>query len=229
MLNINTNHQMSYAFFDVDETIISIKSMFSFINLYFTQYPNHALQQAFTEEMQTLLANTQNRHIANKRYYEYFKHFPINKVKTVCDLWFKKHAANNAEFYHRNVVQQLKHHQNNGTECVFVSGSFKELLQPIADELGVNYMLCTRLLRTEFGYTGEIGHPQTIGAGKAEAIRLFLKANNGDARSCFAYGDDISDVHMLELVGHPRVVSGEKSLEKYAQTINWQIIMPNPA
>jgi FMN phosphatase YigB (HAD superfamily) len=49
MLNHLTS-KPKYAFFDVDDTIISNKSMFSFIKLYFEQFPMTELQHQFTEE-----------------------------------------------------------------------------------------------------------------------------------------------------------------------------------
>ena len=75
-------------------------------------------------------------------------------------------------------------------------------------------------------FTGNILPPQTIGSGKADAINEFLQRMQSDSNDCFAYGDDISDVPMLESVGHPIAVDGGRRLTEYAKTMGWPIIQP---
>ena len=76
-------------------------------------------------------------------------------------------------------------------------------------------------------YTGKIIPPQTIGSGKAEAMRLFMEDKSSQLAECYAYGDDISDVPMLEIVGYPNAVTGGRGLEPYAREHGWNIIHPN--
>jgi HAD superfamily hydrolase (TIGR01490 family) len=227
MLNINMMKSPKYAFFDVDDTVISAKSMFSFTELYFKQNPEDSLQKLFNDEINTLFKNDTDWKIVNSVYYSYFKHFPISKVSAVCQQWFLSHIEDRQQFYHQNVLQELRQHQIEGTECVFVSGSFRELLQPIADDLGVEHILSINLERDGLMFTGDILPPQTIGSGKADAVKAFLDSRQADAHNCFAYGDDISDVQMLEIVGKPRAVSGGRRLEAYALEMGWPIVQAN--
>lgn len=108
---------------------------------------------------------------------------------------------------------------------MFVSGSFDALLKPIARHLGVHQILCAPLLLGPGGIlTGEIGHPQTIGKGKAEAIELFLDGQEVDPALCFAFGDDVSDIDMLACVGNPVVVGTNTPLAKDSRTFAWSKI-----
>jgi HAD superfamily hydrolase (TIGR01490 family) len=216
-----------YAFFDVDDTLIKTKSMFTFSEKFFSTKKNTRHELQFDEEMASLFNKDTNWKIINSIYYSYFKHFPIADVESVAQQWFLRFSANKSDFYHRNIVQILQQHQSEGTICVFVSGSFRELLQPIADDLGVKHILSINLERNGEKYTGNIIPPQTIGDGKADAINLFLAAHGGDANECYAYGDDISDVPMLEAVGNPRAVAGGRRLETYAKDKGWPILQPN--
>ena len=111
--------------------------MFSFITLYFESFPMASLEKQFKEEIAQLINEDASWEIANKVYYSYFQHFPISNVNNIAKIWFHNHTFNKPHFYHKNVLNTLKKHQAEGTECVFVSGSFRELLQPIADNLGV--------------------------------------------------------------------------------------------
>jgi HAD superfamily hydrolase (TIGR01490 family) len=224
MLNFCTLPQTHYAFFDVDETLISMKSMFSFMALYFAHYPNPTLEHSFH---QTMKKENIPREVKNANYYHFFRSFPVTNIRAACQLWFKQNAINNTSFYHQNILQQLKQHQAQGTECVLVSGSFNELLQPIADDLGVEHILSINLERDGLMFTGNIIAPQTIGMGKADAMKAFLLDKPCDPKDCFAYGDDISDVPMLEVVGNPRAVSGGRRLEDYARERGWRVLEPH--
>ncbi|ODS22785.1 hypothetical protein AB835_12190 [Candidatus Endobugula sertula] len=226
MLNQKIISPTRYAFFDVDDTVISMKSMFSFMDLYFEYYPNKVLQQQFNDKMNALIQNDTKWEIANTIYYSYFKNFSISNVNTACQKWFSKYASDKSRFYHKNVLKRLRQHQSEGAVCVFVSGSFRELLQPIANELSVKHILSINLERKDFMYTGNIIPPQTIGVGKARALTEFIEDKQADANQCFAYGDDISDIPMLEIVGNPIAVSGGRRLEAYANSLGWQVINP---
>jgi phosphoserine phosphatase len=87
-------------------------------------------------------------------------------------------------------------------------------------------MLATRMEVSDGVYTGEILAPQTIGLGKAEAIREFLRGTGARAEDCYAYGDDISDLPMLQEVGYPRVISGGRGLESCARKRGWPVMAP---
>jgi HAD superfamily hydrolase (TIGR01490 family) len=227
MLKIKEKTHSKYAFFDVDETVISVKSMFSFMEIYFAKNKNRLLEERFHNEMSDLIKSNTDRNIVNAKYYSFFKHFSIFSVNNTCKAWFKTHSSQKELFYNQKIIKELELYQNNNIVCVFVSGSFRELLQPIADDLGVEHILSINLERDGGKYTGNIIPPQTIGEGKADAINLFLAAHGGEAKDCYAYGDDISDVSMLEAVGNPRAVAGGRRLENYATTKGWPIIQPN--
>ncbi len=227
MLNTVKKSLFTHAFFDVDETRISTKSMLSFMEVYFSMFMNEGIKRQFDQEMLLLIKNNASRSMMNRRYYSYFSNFPIINVQKACKAWFDSHSYNKENFYHRNITRRLKTHQRNGVECVFVSGSFRELLQPIADDLGINHILCINLERNGLMHTGNILPPQTIDSGKADAVRAFLKRQNALLNHCYAYGDDISDVPMLEIVGNPIAVRGGRCLEEYAIHQGWKIIDPS--
>lgn len=96
------------------------------------------------------------------------------------------------------------------------------LLAPLATELGVAHCLCTSLVLDGQGrLTGAIGQPQTIGRGKAEALRFFLRQHGVSAHDCYAYGDDLSDLPMLEAVGRAVAVGNDRGLAELAGTRGW--------
>jgi len=225
---MNTNRPMteSVAFFDVDDTLISVKSMLSFQDFWYEQTGDAEGQNAYRRDLEKHWHPDASWAFLNRLYYRHFAGRSEREVNELGVEWLARARAESASFYHPRPLEELRAHQREGRAVVFVSGSFPALLQPIARELGVEHVLATQLEVAEGCYTGEILPPQTIGEGKVTAIRTFLDAHGLAADQCYAYGDDISDFPMLEAVGRPTVVTGGRDLEARARSLGWRTIAP---
>lgn len=222
----STFSSMPHAFFDVDDTLISIKSMLSFQDYWYEINNNHDDREQYYVDLQRYMHVNSSWEDLNRRYYQYFSGRKVSEVDALCEQWFYSVLQCEKEFFHPLPLAELKKHQSLGHEIVFVSGSFPALLRPIANHLGVKYVLATTMEIVKDCYTGRILEPQTIGEGKAIAIRDFLQ-NRGISHSiCYAYGDDVSDIPMLVSVGKPTVVRGGRKLEGYAKQFGWRVISP---
>lgn len=224
----NIYHQSNrYAFFDVDETIISIKSMFIFQKFYLTNLFGEAEGikkfEDFWEKVTTKVNAGDSRSSINSFYYLQFKGHSSKKLNELAEKWFEVVKLNDG-FYHEPVVNRLKEHMKSGIEPVFVSGSSVNIIAPLAHELKVKYILANKPLVIEDKLTGTLLAPQTIGDGKLLAVKDFLKKKNCCADSCFAYGDHVSDLPLLEHVGYPFVVKGDNNLVSIAKDKGWPII-----
>ncbi|MEH6633647.1 MAG: HAD-IB family hydrolase [Halopseudomonas aestusnigri] len=216
----------SYAFFDVDDTLINVKSMFSFQNYWYSVMPNPEEQDAFASEMGRLRDENAAWEILNRRYYSYFAGRTVPQVADCAEQWFQNLERTVDDLFHTAIIEKLEEHLHKGEVPVFISGSFPAVLIPSARRFGVKHILATTMEVVEGRYTGEILPPQTIGAGKAEAVASFLAKTQVSAQVCYAYGDDISDLPMLEAVGHPFVVSGGRGLEDHARKVGWSVLAP---
>lgn len=220
----------TYAFFDVDNTILKIKSMESFQEFYcahsasISDNQRQLKQTEFKEEFTTYFRENKTRQFMNRMYYRHFKNRSIMEVSVLSEQWWQnllQTRRNN--LFVSEVVTELKKHQNSGHGIVFVSGSFREALTPIGKYFCVTNFLCTELEVSNQKYTGEIIGRQMIGDGKGDAIREFLLKKNSSCKNCFSYGDHISDLPMLEAAGYPRIVKGDQKLEAIAQKKGWMI------
>ena len=216
----------SYAFFDVDDTLIDVKSMLSFQEFWYASRPDNGERERYLREIEQHMHERASWEVLNRRYYRYFAGRKVAEVEQSAREWLRLQQKSRDDFFHAGSLAELRWHQGEGREPVFVSGSFPAILQPVAEQLGVRHMLATRMEVAGGIYTGEILPPQTIGAGKAEAIREFLQHAGGRAEDCYAYGDDISDLPMLQAVGNPRVVSGGRGLVEHARELGWPVISP---
>ncbi len=220
-----------YAFFDVDGTLLKGKPMLDFLNFYYQKryyyFPiigkiKCSLFRA-KSVMLKLIDNT--REAQNKLYYKCFKGQARAYIENLGKEWFVKSISN--ESYFLNVVNELKQHKLNNAVIVLVSGSFSACLHQIAQILQVDYTLATELEEKSGKYTGKLVSEPVIGVGKHNAIlRFLLHRDDVDLKKCFAYGDHISDVPMLSLVGNPCVITRDRELEEIATNNNWKIIYP---
>ncbi|MEU3312239.1 HAD-IB family hydrolase [Streptomyces sp. NPDC006662] len=205
------------VFCDVDETLITVKSMFDFLRYQLVR--RHGV--AGEEEHERIMAEVRRRvgdgtprADINRFYYAHYTDEPVETIGRLAGEWFAEHTASGRGFYIEPTREALAAHRAGGASVVLVSGSFPPLLEPLAREVGADAVLCTRPLIAGGRYTGEVDTP-VIGAGKRHAVQMALESRpDVDPRDCWAYGDDLSDLPMLELVGHPVAVGENEELRK---------------
>lgn len=214
-----------YAFFDVDETLINRKSLFDFVRFCSKQWCWwHRLRCWYILKFIGIGRRLHiKRALLNRLYYSMFKGIAYTSLQQQGVSWWKE--VQSQTIFHPQVLQALRGHQLRGDRVVFVSGSVQACLQPIADMLGVQYVLCTE--QQQHGvFSGRIRYPM-IGHGKAQRIKEFLlQAGAWEKRhQAYAYGDHISDIPMLQLVGYPVGVGKAEGLRRYiATTISGSMI-----
>jgi HAD superfamily hydrolase (TIGR01490 family) len=116
----------------------------------------------------------------------------------------------------------IEDHQARGHDVVLVSTSGEEVVKPIGALLGIERVIATRMVVEDGRYTGEVAFFAS-GPHKAEAIRELAAAEGYDLSASYAYSDSISDVPMLETVGHPMTVNPDRALRRVALERGWPI------
>jgi phosphoserine phosphatase len=98
----------------------------------------------------------------------------------------------------RTMIRTLK---RLGYRFALVSGGFRPIIQPLADELGIDYVAANELDIQDGKLTGELVGPVVDRAGKAEALRRFAADAGIPLRNTVAIGDGANDLDMLALAG----------------------------
>lgn len=220
----------AYAFFDVDDTLVSLKTMFSFAEFYWRHVSRvpalgAARYRLFAARVALYRRLNIAREVINRDYYRQFRGRPVSEIEDAVAEWYGG-LRRRADLFHPAVLTALEEHRRHGVEPVLVSGSSQEILAPLAAELGIKHVLATRLERRRGRLTGEIIPPQTIGKGKAVALLSFLREVAGDGSRSFAYGDHDSDVPMLECVGNAVVVTRDERMRTLARSRVWPVLEP---
>ncbi|WP_374522346.1 HAD family hydrolase [Hydrogenophaga sp.] len=218
-----------FAFFDVDETLIGLKSMFSFRAHFFRQTLGQELGRVAEDEAQRslldLLAHGASRLDVNRHFYRTLQGYSHSAVCASARDWYAQHRQTPG-FFVQPVLERLRAHQADGVGVALVSGSCAEILLPLAQDLGVEHLLVTQLDLLGGVITGEVLGMPAIGEGKRLLVQRFLQRMRIDPVNCLAYGDHLSDLPMLELVGHPVVVVRDDDLVALARSRRWPLLLP---
>ncbi len=123
-------------------------------------------------------------------------------------------------------VRLIEEHHAAGRDVVIVSTSGSEVVEPIGALLGADRVVATRLKEEDGRYTGEIEY-YAYAEEKAHAIRALAESAGYDLERCYGYSDSVTDVPMLEAVGHPHAVNPDKELRKVAASRGWPVLVFN--
>ncbi|PUA82837.1 HAD family hydrolase [Nocardioides currus] len=121
-------------------------------------------------------------------------------------------------------VSLIEEHHLAGRDVVIVSTSGSEVVEPIGQMLGADLVVATRLEIVDGKYSGEIEY-YAYAEEKARAIRELAESAGYDLEHSYGYSDSITDVTMLETVGHPHAVNPDKDLRKVAVDRGWPVLV----
>jgi phosphoserine phosphatase len=88
-----------------------------------------------------------------------------------------------------------------GFTVALVSGGFLEVVQPLADELGITLVEANRLEVADGHLTGRVVGEVVDRAGKAAALRRFAESEGLPLSRTIAIGDGANDLDMLDAAG----------------------------
>lgn len=120
-------------------------------------------------------------------------------------------------------VALIEGHRAAGRDIVIISSSGTEVVEPIGERLGADVAIGTQLVIEDGRYTGEILF-YAYGEGKALAMRDLAAERGYDLAASFAYTDSVTDLPMLEAVGHPTAVNPDAELRRIAAERGWPIV-----
>ncbi|HSW34079.1 MAG TPA: HAD-IB family hydrolase, partial [Steroidobacteraceae bacterium] len=117
----------------------------------------------------------------------------------------------------------LADHRRQGHVIAIATSAAPFQVEPVARELGIEHVLCTRLETVDGILTGKSRGPILWGRAKAEAARDFARAQGIDLRRSHFYADGDEDVALMQLVGHPHPTNPRPQLEQMARAKGWPV------
>jgi len=125
-----------------------------------------------------------------------------------------------------HIIARLHEHQSGGHVVVLVSSGLAPMLETIGATLGVERVVGPQAEWCDGRLTGRTLPPLVIGERKASVTRQRLKewGLDVDLAASYAYADSVSDLPLLELVGHPAAVNPDEQLAALARQRRWTIL-----
>lgn len=129
-----------------------------------------------------------------------------------------------------DVVARLQQHKANGDTVILVSGIFTDLVELIAENIGIDGAIGTTMEYEAGIATGKIIGIPCVGAQKINYIKEYVQANHPNTRleDCYGYADSYSDRALLSAVGHGVATYPDDEMRQVALTSGWEIIPAIP-
>jgi phosphoserine phosphatase len=103
-----------------------------------------------------------------------------------------------------------------GFHCGVVSGGFRRIIQPLAEELKLDYVAANELEIVDGALTGRVIGPIVDRAGKAKALRDFARQAGVPLEQTVAVGDGANDIDMLATAGLGVAFNAKPALREVA-------------
>ncbi len=214
----------SAAFFDLDKTIIAKSSTLAFSRSFYEGglISRKSVLRSSYAQFVYLFGRTD--HARMERMRQYLTDMSVGwNVQTVKDIVAETLQQIIDPMVYDEAIGLIEQHRADGREVVIVSTSGSEVVEPIGTMLGADRVIATVMVQDEGRYTGAIDF-YAYAENKATAIRELAEREGYDLQASYAYSDSVTDIPMLESVGHPHAVNPDKALRRQAVERGWTVL-----
>lgn len=125
---------------------------------------------------------------------------------------------------HTEIWEIVEAHRAMGHTVVLASSATRFQVQPMADALGADHVLCTPLEAVDGILTGKTDGTSLWGNNKAQAVIDLARKEGIDLTQSFGYSNGNEDVPFLSAVGHPTAVAPDKGLREESERRGWPVL-----
>ena len=166
-----------------------------------------------------LVADRRSRAAFSRAFYRNYRGLPAHELRDSAGAALSEFILPRVR---HEAVRRIRAHRRRGDHVVLITGALDFLVAPLAhlaDEL-----VAARLVERRGSFTGELAEPPVTADGRASLVARTAADRGVELEDCCAYGDAISDLPMLELVGHPHAVNPDFRLAREARRRGWPLL-----
>lgn len=117
----------------------------------------------------------------------------------------------------------VRAHQRHGHQVAIVSSATRYQIEPLAEDLGIEHVLCTELEVRDGAFTGRVVRPACFREGKLVAAGRLARQRAIDLSQSYFYTDSHDDLALLNAVGRPRPINPDRRLASIAAKRGWPV------
>jgi HAD superfamily hydrolase (TIGR01490 family) len=212
------------AFFDLDKTVIAKSSALAFGRPFYRDglITRRDMVKAAYAQLTFKLGGADDAQIARIRDHiaQLCKGWSVDQVHQIVNETLNEIIE---PYVYAEAAALIAEHQRAGRDVVLVSASGEEMVRPSGESLGITDIIATRMKVVDGKYSGEVDF-YAAGPNKLIAVQDLAAARGYNLAESYAYSDSISDLPLLEAVGHPTAVNPDRALRKHAMEHEWQVL-----
>ncbi|MBN2168531.1 MAG: HAD-IB family hydrolase [Actinobacteria bacterium] len=164
-------------------------------------------------------------------------HLPRQAVyHRVFDIMGRFHILEMIAFMDRNFEQTIAprlyreaydiilSHKKRGHLTVIATAAGEYVAERVRAQLEVDYVIATPIPVEDERVSAYEDGPTAFMEQKLEIAERFCSDRNIEMNDCYFYSDSVSDLPLLEAVGHPVAVNPHRSLTRVAKQRGWPIM-----
>jgi len=210
------------AFFDLDKTLLSVNS------------GSILVREAYKKG----LMNTYD--LLNAIYLSWLYKFQLRDTSLIVSgmgRWLKgvtldglnalsEHVVNNhlVDAIRPEIYSEIKFHRRNNAEIVILSSAIIQICKPLGSYIGADNIICTVMEVLDGIFTGAAENKFCFEDEKRIRLIQYCEMRNYNLSEAFYYGDSISDLSALQVVGHPVCVQPDNRLSRISHAKGWRIL-----
>jgi HAD superfamily phosphoserine phosphatase-like hydrolase len=122
------------------------------------------------------------------------------------------------------IYTEIKFHRGNNAEIVILSSAIIQICKPLGTYIGADNILCTVMEVADGVFTGAPENKFCFEDEKRIRLIQYCEMRNYNLNEAFYYGDSISDLPALKVVGHPVCVQPDRRLSRISRENGWKIL-----
>jgi len=202
------------AFFDLDETLLSVNSAKLWIRHLWEKGEVGVLDMLRFSGylLRYKLALIDIEKVTNEALRQ-FEGKPEDALRAEVHAWYDRKVRHHLYAQGRQLVE---HHRSQGHHLVLLTAASPYLSERVVEDLKLDHFLCTRPEVVDGHFTGRFVEPLCYGEGKIVWAEQLAKEHGMDIGNSFFYTDSFTDLPMLRRVGNPIATNPDPRLRRLA-------------
>jgi len=150
-----------------------------------------------------------------------WKQWPEERLQK---LWLRLFHERIADMQFPEAWRLVQAHRRMGHTLAVASSATPYQIRPLAQEWGIEHILCTQPQVQEGQLTGDLVGEPAWGTGKATAVRAFARDRGLRLVDSYGYANGNEDIAFLESVGYPTAVNPKPALAALARQEYWPVL-----